>query len=160
MPDAGFFVAGHRRPALWPCKDIAQAEHHPNAVPAMNNKLDEQQRATRFASKQDRERDAATAMKEYEAEKAAVLARTAKLRAIRLAKEAVTQADDQAAKVEADKVAATKADKIAAAKADKVAATKADKIAAAKTVTKKPSAIKAVAKKPRAAATKTKTPKA
>ena len=34
----------------------------------MANKLDEQQRAIRVASKQDRERDAAIAMQEYEAE--------------------------------------------------------------------------------------------
>jgi hypothetical protein len=94
----------------------------------MANKLDEQQRAVRVASKQDRERDAAIAMQEYEAEKVAVLARTAKLRAIRLANEAAVQADDQAAKAIADEAAA------------------------AKTAAKKPRAVKAVTKTPRAAA--------
>ena len=54
----------------------------------MTNKTIEQQRATRIASKQDRDRDAVIAMQEYEAEKAAVLVKTARLRAIRLAKEA------------------------------------------------------------------------
>ena len=96
----------------------------------MANKLDEQQRAIRVASKQDRERDAAIAMQEYEAEKIAVLARTAKLRAIRLANEAAVQADDQAAKVVADEAAA------------------------AKIAAKKPRAVKAATKTPRAAATK------
>ena len=96
----------------------------------MANKLDEQQRAIRVASKQDRERDAAIAMQEYEAEKVAVLARTAKLRAIRLANEAAVQADDQAAKVIADEAAA------------------------AKIAAKKPRAVKAATKTPRAAATK------
>ena len=94
----------------------------------MANKLDEQQRAIRVASKQDRERDAAIAMQEYEAEKVAVLARTAKLRAIRLANEAAVQADDQAAKVIADEAAA------------------------AKIAAKKPRAVKAATKTPRAAA--------
>ena len=54
----------------------------------MTNKIIEQQRATRIASKLDRERDAATAMKEYEAEKLAVIAKTARLRAMRMATEA------------------------------------------------------------------------
>ncbi len=95
----------------------------------MANKLDEQQRAIRVASKQDRERDAAIAMQEYEAEKVAILARTAKLRAIRLANEAAVQADDQAAKVIANEAAAAK-------------------------IAKKPRAVKAATKTPRAAATK------
>jgi hypothetical protein len=63
----------------------------------MTNKITEQQRATRNASKQDRDRDAVTAMQEYEAEKAAVLAKTARLRAMRLAKEADTKADQDTA---------------------------------------------------------------
>jgi hypothetical protein len=63
----------------------------------MTNKTIEQQRATRTASKQDRERDAVIAMQEYEAEKAAVLVKTARLRAIRLANEAKAQAADAAA---------------------------------------------------------------
>jgi hypothetical protein len=45
-------------------------------------------RAAREAMKKDRERDATAAMKEYEAEKRAVLANTERLRALRLAKEA------------------------------------------------------------------------
>jgi hypothetical protein len=54
----------------------------------MTNKIIEQQRATRVASKLDRERDATAAMKEYEAEKLAVIAKTARLRAMRMATEA------------------------------------------------------------------------
>lgn len=98
----------------------------------MTNKTVEQQRVTRLSSKEDRERDAASAMREYEAEKAAVLAKTAKLRALRLANEAAAQADDQAAKVEAGK------------------------LAAAKIVAKELRNTKVAAKKPRAAATKSK----
>ena len=45
-------------------------------------------RAAREAMKKDRERDATAAMKEYEAERRAVLANTERLRALRLAKEA------------------------------------------------------------------------
>lgn len=45
-------------------------------------------KAAREAMKKDRERDATAAMKEYEAEKRAVLANTERLRALRLAKEA------------------------------------------------------------------------
>lgn len=63
----------------------------------MTNKTIEKQRAARIASKQDRDRDAVTAMQEYEAGKAAVLAKTARLRAMRLAKEANTKADEEAA---------------------------------------------------------------
>jgi hypothetical protein len=63
----------------------------------MTNKTIEKQRAARIASKQDRDREAVTAMQEYEAGKAAVLAKTARLRAMRLAKEANTKADEEAA---------------------------------------------------------------
>lgn len=45
-------------------------------------------RAARDAMKADRARDAAQAMKEYEAERRAVLANTERLRALRLAREA------------------------------------------------------------------------
>jgi hypothetical protein len=45
-------------------------------------------RAAREAMKKNRERDATAAMKEYEAERRAVLANTERLRALRLAKEA------------------------------------------------------------------------
>lgn len=45
-------------------------------------------RAAREAMKKDRERDATAAMKEYEAERRAVLANTERLRALRLAREA------------------------------------------------------------------------
>jgi hypothetical protein len=41
-----------------------------------------------MAAKEERARDAALAMREYEAERRAVLSRTARLRALRLAKEA------------------------------------------------------------------------
>jgi hypothetical protein len=46
-----------------------------------------QQRAS-VAAKEERARDAALAMQEYEAEKLAIRAKTARLRALRLAKEA------------------------------------------------------------------------
>jgi hypothetical protein len=49
---------------------------------------DAQQRATVAASKEARARDGAQAMQEYEAERIAVRDRTARLRALRLAKEA------------------------------------------------------------------------
>jgi hypothetical protein len=45
-------------------------------------------RAAREALKEQRDRDAAMAMKEYEAERRAVLANTERLRALRLAREA------------------------------------------------------------------------
>jgi hypothetical protein len=45
-------------------------------------------RATRAAAKEARERDAALAMKQYEADKLAILDKTARLRALRLEKEA------------------------------------------------------------------------
>jgi len=45
-------------------------------------------RATREAMKKGRDQDAALAMKEYEAERRAVLANTERLRALRLAREA------------------------------------------------------------------------
>ena len=43
---------------------------------------------TTHATKQERERDAAQAVQDYEAEKQAIDAKTARLRALRLAKEA------------------------------------------------------------------------
>jgi hypothetical protein len=46
------------------------------------------QRAAMAAIKEDRARDAALAMREYEAERLAVHAKTVRLRALRLAKEA------------------------------------------------------------------------
>jgi len=54
-----------------------------------------QQRATAMAAKEQRARDAELAMHDYEAEQLAVRANAARLRALRLAKEA---ADQQAAK--------------------------------------------------------------
>jgi hypothetical protein len=87
----------------------------------MSNKTVKQQRVARTASKQDRERDAVIAMQEYEAEKAAVLVKTARLRAIRLANEAKAQANAQAAEQAADAAAATKS-KAAKGTATKVAA--------------------------------------
>ena len=49
---------------------------------------DAQDVATRAAMKEERARDAARAMREYEEEKRAVQARTERLRALRLAREA------------------------------------------------------------------------
>ena len=51
----------------------------------MPNSTDAQERA---AIREERARDAALAVQEYEAEKLAVLAKTARLRELRLAKEA------------------------------------------------------------------------
>jgi hypothetical protein len=51
-------------------------------------KVATQERAAKVATKEERARDAALAMREYEAEKLAVRAKTARLRALRLAKEA------------------------------------------------------------------------
>lgn len=47
-------------------------------------------------TKEERARDAALAVREYEAEKLAVLAKTARLRALRLAREAETALHDKA----------------------------------------------------------------
>lgn len=47
-------------------------------------------REARAAAKEQRDRDAALAMKQYEAQKAAVLDKTARLRALRLANEAAS----------------------------------------------------------------------
>jgi hypothetical protein len=49
---------------------------------------DAQERAKRLAQREERARDAALAVEEYEAERLAVLAKTARLRALRLAQEA------------------------------------------------------------------------
>jgi hypothetical protein len=58
--------------------------------------LDEaQERAARTATKENRARDAARAMREYEAQKLAVLTNTARLRALRLAKEAENALDKE-----------------------------------------------------------------
>lgn len=68
-----------RRPMLQGRSSGEQAERPAKARP---------DRATRDAMKEQRDRDAAVAMKEYEAEKRAVLANTERLRALRLAREA------------------------------------------------------------------------
>jgi hypothetical protein len=52
----------------------------------------EGEKPTKFATKEMRAQDAALAMKEYQAERLAIQARTARLRALRLAKEAGTAA--------------------------------------------------------------------
>ena len=62
------------------------------------NAKNAQQRATAMAAKEQRARDAQQAMHEYEVEQLAIRANTARLRALRLAKEA---ADSQAAKTAA-----------------------------------------------------------
>ena len=49
-------------------------------------------RAARMAMKEDRARDAALAMQQYESEKRAVVANTERLRALRLAREAGNEA--------------------------------------------------------------------
>lgn len=72
-------IMSRRRPSL-PSRPAGEQAKQPAVV-----RLD---RATRDAMRQDRERDAALAMKEYEAERRAVLANTERLRALRLAKEA------------------------------------------------------------------------
>ena len=82
----------HPRPQPWrptrreaakrPCSEAQGTLDHP----AQRTRRPD--RAAREAMKKDRERDATAAMKEYEAEKRAVLANTERLRALRLAKEA------------------------------------------------------------------------
>jgi hypothetical protein len=67
-----------RRPSLQGRSAGEQAEQPAKARP---------DRAAREAMKEQRDRDAALAMKEYEAEKRAVLANTERLRALRLARE-------------------------------------------------------------------------
>ncbi|MGE0035722.1 MAG: hypothetical protein AB7S93_08820 [Xanthobacteraceae bacterium] len=91
-------------PSVREVSRTSRADHDRYTI--MTNKITEQQRATRIASKQDRDRDAVIAMQEYEAGKAAVLARTARLRAMRLAQEADTKAGEEAADAAADKSAA------------------------------------------------------
>jgi hypothetical protein len=54
----------------------------------MTTKLKNAQQRTAVTAKEERARDAALAMREYEATKVAVRANTARLRALRLAKEA------------------------------------------------------------------------
>ena len=49
--------------------------------------------AAKAATKEERARDAARAMREYEADRAATLAKTARLRALRLAKEGESTAN-------------------------------------------------------------------
>ena len=72
-------IMSRRRPSLPGRPAGDQSEQPAKARP---------DRAAREAMKKDRERDATAAMKEYEAEKRAVLANTERLRALRLAKEA------------------------------------------------------------------------
>lgn len=55
----------------------------------MPTSRDSQERSARMATKEQRARDAALATREYEAERLAVLDKTARLRALRLAKETV-----------------------------------------------------------------------
>lgn len=54
----------------------------------MPTPTDARDRAAKTAMKDERAKDAARAMREYEAERQAVVAKTARLRALRLAKEA------------------------------------------------------------------------
>ena len=54
---------------------------------------DSKQRAAAAAMKEQRARDGAQALQEYEAEKLALQAKTARLRALRLAKEAGSRQD-------------------------------------------------------------------
>jgi hypothetical protein len=55
--------------------------------------------AAKAAIKEERARDAARAMREYQAERAATLAKTARLRALRLAKEGETTGKASSAQV-------------------------------------------------------------
>jgi hypothetical protein len=138
MPAAGFFLTN--RPFMTPHEHLGRT----TTGTIMANKITEQQRATRIASKQDRDRDAVIAMQEYEAGKAAVLARTPRRRAMRLAQEANAKAGVEAADAAADKSAA------------KQPATKsAAKPPASKSTVKRP-ASKSAVKRP---ATKSKSPK-
>jgi hypothetical protein len=60
----------------------------------MRTLRDAQEREAKAAMKEERARDAARAVREYEADKRAVLAKTARLRALRLAKEAGNALDN------------------------------------------------------------------
>jgi hypothetical protein len=53
----------------------------------MPNRNQDQKRAAKAATREARARDAELAMRDYEAERLAVLAKTARLRALRLARE-------------------------------------------------------------------------
>jgi hypothetical protein len=53
----------------------------------MPNRNQDQKRAAKAAAREARARDAELAMRDYEAERLAVLAKTARLRALRLARE-------------------------------------------------------------------------
>ena len=72
-------IVSRRRPVLPGRAPGDQAQPSPKARP---------DRATRLAKKEDRDRDAALAIQEYQAERRAVLANTERLRALRLAREA------------------------------------------------------------------------
>lgn len=72
-------IMSRRRPSLQGRSAGDPPEPHAKARP---------DRAAREAMKKERDRDAAVAMKEYEAERRAVLANTERLRALRLAREA------------------------------------------------------------------------
>jgi hypothetical protein len=63
-----------------------QTKAHPTGGQSEPTAKARPDRAAREAMKKDRERDATAAMKEYQAERRAVLANTERLRALRLAK--------------------------------------------------------------------------
>ena len=71
-------IMSRRRPAL---QGRTATDQSPKAAKRPD-------RASREAIREERARDAALAMKEYEAERRAVLANTERLRALRLAREA------------------------------------------------------------------------
>jgi hypothetical protein len=54
----------------------------------MSNRAHDEERAAKAARREAQARDAELAMRDYEAERLAILAKTARLRALRLAKEA------------------------------------------------------------------------
>jgi hypothetical protein len=64
----------------------------------MSKQSDDEKRAAKSAREEARARDGAAAMREYEAEQRAVLAKTERLRALRLAKQATEAAPGIATK--------------------------------------------------------------
>jgi hypothetical protein len=71
-------------------RSTTPATHRVAEETAMPSSKEAKQRAAKTAVKEERARDAARAMQEYEAQKVAARAKTARLRALRLAKEAET----------------------------------------------------------------------
>jgi hypothetical protein len=73
-------------------------------MPVATTVKDSKQRAAAAAMKEQRARDGAQALREYEAEKLALQAKTARLRALRLAKEAGSRQDTKKQRPEGEEL--------------------------------------------------------